>query len=118
MQMAGVVITLAGVAVVASRGSWAALAALDINVGDAWILLASLLYAGYTLGLRARPAVPPLVFFSAVAGVAALASLPLLAAEVLSGRFFWPTRGAGPSWSTSVCCHRLSRRSSSSALWN
>ena len=46
LQMAGVVITLAGVAVVASRGSWAALAALDINVGDAWILLASLLYAG------------------------------------------------------------------------
>ena len=91
LQMAGVVITLAGVAVVASRGSWAALAALDINVGDAWILLASLLYAGYTLGLRARPVVPPLVFFSAVAGVAALASLPLLAAEVLSGRFFWPT---------------------------
>ncbi len=77
LQMAGVVITLAGVAVVASRGSWAALAALDINVGDAWILLASLLYAGYTLGLRARPVVPPLVFFSAVAGVAALASLPL-----------------------------------------
>ena len=91
LQMAGVVITLAGVAVVALRGSWAALAALDINLGDAWILLASLLYAGYTLGLRARPAVPPLVFFSAVAGVAALASLPLLAAEVLSGRFFWPT---------------------------
>ena len=91
LQMAGVVITLAGVAVVASRGSWAALAALDINLGDAGILLASLLYAGYTLGLRARPAVPPLVFFSAVAGVAALASLPLLAAEVASGRFFWPT---------------------------
>ena len=91
LQMVGVVITLAGVAVVASRGTWAALAALDINVGDAWILLASVLYAGYTLGLRARPSVPPLVFFSAVAGFAALASLPLLALEVVSGRFFWPT---------------------------
>ena len=100
LQMAGVVITLAGVAVVASRGSWAALAALDINVGDAWILLASLLYAGYTLGLRARHAVPPLVFFSAVAGVAALASLPLLAAEVASGRFFWPT-----PWGWAILVH-------------
>ncbi|MFY3385947.1 DMT family transporter [Paracidovorax sp. MALMAid1276] len=91
LQWVGVVITLAGVALVASRGSWAVLAALDLNLGDAGILLASLLYAGYTLGLRARPQVPPLVFFSAVAGVAALASLPLLAAEVASGRFFWPT---------------------------
>ncbi len=91
LQMLGVVITLAGVAIVASRGTWAVMAALDFNLGDVWILLASLLYAGYTLGLRARPLVPPLVFFSAVAGVAALASLPLLAAEVAAGRFFWPT---------------------------
>lgn len=91
LQIVGVVITLAGVAIVASRGSWAVLAALDFNVGDIGILLASALYAGYTLGLRARPLVPPLVFFSAVAGVAALASLPLLVAEVATGHFFWPT---------------------------
>jgi drug/metabolite transporter (DMT)-like permease len=91
LQMLGVVITLAGVAIVASRGSWAVLMALDFNVGDIGILLASVLYAGYTLGLRTRPSVPPLVFFSAVAGVAALASLPLLAAEVALGHFFWPT---------------------------
>ncbi|MFT3777644.1 MAG: DMT family transporter [Ottowia sp.] len=91
LQMLGVAATLAGVAVVAARGQWAALAALDFNVGDVAILLASLLYAGYTLGLRGRPAVPPLVFFAAVAAVAALVSLPLLAAEVLAGRFFWPT---------------------------
>jgi drug/metabolite transporter (DMT)-like permease len=91
LQILGVVITLAGVAIVASRGSWAVLMALDFNVGDIGILLASLLYAGYTLGLRTRPSVPPLVFFSAVAGVAALASLPLLAAEVATGHFFWPT---------------------------
>jgi drug/metabolite transporter (DMT)-like permease len=91
LQLLGVAVTLAGVAVVASRGQWAALAALDFNVGDVWMVLASLLYAGYTLGLRARPAVPPVVFFAAVAGVAALASLPLLAAEVATGRFFMPS---------------------------
>ncbi len=91
MQLAGVAVTLAGVGMVASRGQWSVLAALDFNVGDVGILLASLLYAGYTLGLRSRPAVPPLVFFAAVAAVAAVVSLPLLAAEVLAGRFFWPT---------------------------
>ena len=91
LQLLGVAITLAGVAIVASRGQWCVLAGLDFNIGDVAILLASLLYAGYTLGLRSRPAVPPLVFFAAIAGVAALVSLPLLAAEVLAGRFFWPT---------------------------
>ena len=91
LQMLGVAVTLAGVAVVAARGQWQALAALDFNVGDVAIMLASLLYAGYTLGLRSRPAVPPLVFFAAVAAVAALVSLPLLAWEVWAGRFFWPT---------------------------
>ena len=90
-QLAGVAVTLAGIAVVASHGQWRALAALDFNIGDVWMVLASLLYAGYTLGLRRRPAVPPLVFFAAVAGVAALSSLPLLAAEVAAGRFFMPT---------------------------
>lgn len=91
LQVLGVALTLAGVAVVASRGQWSVLRALDLNPGDLAVLLASLLYAGYTLGLRARPAVSPLVFFAAVAGVAALASLPLLAWEVAAGEFFWPT---------------------------
>lgn len=91
LQMLGVAITLAGVAVVAARGQWAVLAALDFNGGDLAILLAAALYAGYTLELRRRPAVPALVFFAAVAAAAALASLPLLAAEALTGRFFWPT---------------------------
>lgn len=91
LQMAGVAITLAGVAMVAARGQWAVLWALDFNVGDVGILIASVLYAGYTLGLRDRPAVPPLVFFAAIAGAAALASLPLLAGEVLAGQFFWPS---------------------------
>ena len=90
-QLAGIAVTLAGIAVVASHGQWAALATLDFNIGDVWMLLASLLYAGYTLGLRRRPAVPPLVFFAAVALVAALTSLPLLAAEMAAGRFFMPT---------------------------
>ena len=91
LQLLGVAVTLAGVAMVAARGQWAVLAALDFNVGDLGILLASALYAGYTLGLRSRPAVPPLMFFAAVAAVAALVSLPLLAWEVTAGRFFWPT---------------------------
>ena len=91
LQALGVALTLAGVALVAARGQWSVLRALDLNVGDVGVLAASVLYAGYTLGLRAKPAVSPLGFFAAVAGVAALASLPLLAWEVAAGDFFWPT---------------------------
>lgn len=91
LQMLGVGITLAGIVVVASRGDLAVLTGLGFNVGDVWILIASLLYAGYMLGLRRRPAVPPIVFFAALAAVASIASLPLLAIEVARGEFFAPT---------------------------
>ncbi|MDI3380352.1 DMT family transporter [Xenophilus aerolatus] len=91
LQMLGVAVTLAGIVVVASRGQLAVLTGLAFNEGDVWMVIASVLYAGYMLGLRRRPAVPPIVFFAAVAGVAAVASLPLLAAEVAAGRFFAPT---------------------------
>jgi drug/metabolite transporter (DMT)-like permease len=91
LQALGVALTLAGVAVVAAREQWSVLRTLDLNAGDLGVLAASVLYAGYTLGLRAKPAVSPLAFFAAVAGVAALASLPLLAWEAAAGGFFWPT---------------------------
>jgi len=91
LQLLGVLVTLAGIVVIASRGQLAVLAGLAFNIGDVWMVLASLLYAIYMVGLRWRPAVPPIVFFAAVAGVAALASLPLLAAEVATGHFFMPT---------------------------
>lgn len=91
LQMLGVAVTLAGIVVVASRGQLAVLTGLAFNEGDVWMVIASALYAGYMLGLRRRPAVPPIVFFAAVAAVAALTSLPLLAAEIATGHFVVPT---------------------------
>ena len=91
LQFAGVLLTLGGIAVVASRGQLALLADLAFNIGDVWIVIACLLYAGYALGLRNRPAVPAIVFFAATAAVACVVSLPLVAAEVAMGEFFMPT---------------------------
>ncbi len=91
LQVVGVVMTLAGIAVVASRGELALLASLAFNVGDVWILIACLLYTGYALGLRKRPPVPAIVFFAATAAVACVVSLPLVAAEIALGQFFMPT---------------------------
>lgn len=91
LQMVGVALTLAGIAVVASRGQLAVLAHLAFNIGDVWMVIACLLYAGYPLGLRTRPAVPSIVFFAAMAAVAFLTSLPLVAIEVVTGNFLAPT---------------------------
>ena len=91
LQTVGVALTMAGIAVVASGGRLATLAHLAFNIGDVWMVIACLLYAGYTMGLRGRPAVPGIVFFAAMAAVACLSSLPLMAFEVATGRFFAPT---------------------------
>ncbi|HSV60580.1 MAG TPA: DMT family transporter [Variovorax sp.] len=91
LQWLGVAVTLAGIAVVASRGQIELLARLDFNIGDLWMIIACLLYAGYALGLRRRPEVPAIVFFAATALVACLVSLPLVAAEVATGQFFMPS---------------------------
>lgn len=90
-QALGVAVTIVGVLVTASRGDFAVLASLSFAPGDLWMILACVLYAGYTVGLRSRPAVPGLVFFTAMAIVACIASLPLMAIEIARGIAFFPT---------------------------
>ena len=90
-QALGVAVTLAGVVVVASRGDYHVLTQLAFAFGDIWMILACVLYAAYTVGIRSRPAMPGLVFFTALAIVACVASWPLLAFEIASGRGYWPT---------------------------
>jgi len=91
LQLVGMAVTLIGVAVVATKGDVGTLLALAFNIGDVWMLIATALYAGYTLGLRNRPQVPGLAFFAAMAVVAFLTSLPLLGWEIAAGRVQWPT---------------------------
>jgi drug/metabolite transporter (DMT)-like permease len=91
LQATGMLVTLIGVAAVASKGDLEVLRSLALNVGDVWMLIACALYAGYTLGLRNRPSMPGFVFFTALAVVAFLTSLPLLLLEIASGTVQWPT---------------------------
>lgn len=92
LQLLGLAATLAGTLVVASRGEWEVLRHLSFNLGDLGIVVASLLYAGYTVGLRRRPAVSPLTLFTAMASAAFASSLPLLAWEIADGSVLWPGR--------------------------
>jgi len=91
LQILGMAVTLAGVAAVAARGDMEVLRTLAFNIGDVWMLVASLFYAGYTLGLRNRPPVAGLVFFTAMAVAAFLTSLPLVLYEAAAGTLQWPT---------------------------
>jgi drug/metabolite transporter (DMT)-like permease len=90
-QLLGVTITMAGIVLVVSRGNLAVLAALEINQGDIFMLLASLFYAAYALGLRNRPQVSPVSVLTVISAAAAIATLPLAVAEGFMGRTVWPS---------------------------
>lgn len=91
LQALGVAVTIVGVLVTASRGDWHNLARLGFVPGDMWMIVACMLYAGYTVGIRTRPPMPALVFFTAMAIVACVVSLPLLVFEIAGGQGYWPT---------------------------
>ena len=91
LQVAGVLVTMLGVVIVASGGEPARLATFALNFGDVLMIAACVLYAGYTLGLSRRPPVSPLSLFTGIAAAAFLTSLPLALAEAALGRFQWPT---------------------------
>ncbi len=91
LQIVGVLVTLAGVAVVASKGDLGILLSLGFNFGDVLMLVGCALYAAYALRLRERPAMPGILFFMLMGLGAFAASLPLLAAEIALGRSYWPT---------------------------
>jgi drug/metabolite transporter (DMT)-like permease len=91
LQILGMIVTIVGVLIVSVKADWEILRKLALNIGDVWMLIACVFYAGYTLGLRHRPAIPGLVFFTAMAVVAFISSLPLLGIEMAHGTAQWPT---------------------------
>lgn len=91
LQAAGVVVTMAGVAFIAAQGDLSRLASLQVNIGDALMIVACVLYSLYAVLLRKRPQVSAMVFFTFLAVIAAITSLPLFAIEVAQGTLQWPT---------------------------
>lgn len=65
LQLVGVAITIVGVALTATHGDLRRILTLDINFGDALVLLACLAYAIYSIGLRWRPATNWITFLFA-----------------------------------------------------
>ena len=87
----GILLTLAGVMTVASKGDWDTLMSLSFNIGDVFLIIACLLYAVFTLTLRNRPKVSGIGFFAILAVAAFFAAIPLIGWEMASGDTQWPT---------------------------
>lgn len=89
-QVAGFVLTVAGVAITASSGSLPRLIGLQLNQGDALMLLAVLFYGGYTVALRYKPVLHWQSMITVMAASAFLTSLPFSAYEAMRGTIIWP----------------------------
>jgi len=89
-QAIGFLLSFLGVIVVATQGEFGNLMALNVNLGDALMLVAIIAYALYTGGLRSKPKLhwTSLMFMLCLA--ASLTSLPLLAFEMLQGATLFP----------------------------
>jgi len=87
IEWLGVLISLIGVTTIVARGELATLAGLTLNIGDLWMLLAVIVWAFYTIGLRWRPVgVHPMLMLAAFTTVGLLALAPAYAWEIAQGR--------------------------------
>ncbi len=92
IQAIGVGLTLGGVVIIASGGKPKELLDLEVNRGDALMLLACFFYAAYSVGLSRRPNVSALGLFTVMAIAAWLVSLPLIAVETWQQGWQAPTQ--------------------------
>src|SRR5262245_14523924 len=91
LQLAGVLVSLAGVLAIVSRLDLARLAGLSFNAGDLIIIANMTLWAVYASCLRVRPAVHAASFMLAMAVIAGLGNLPFAAGEYGFGYRLQPT---------------------------
>lgn len=89
-QVIGFSLTLVGVALTASHGDLESLLELELNFGDALMLIAVAAYAAYTILLRWRPPVDWRTLMAIPALAALLCTLPLVGWEISSGNAVWP----------------------------
>lgn len=91
VQIMGVLITMVGVIVVATQGMPLSILDIGLNRGDLAMLAACVFYAFYTIALRDRPNMPGIAFFTLLALISAITSVPLLIAEAVMYGLAMPT---------------------------
>jgi drug/metabolite transporter (DMT)-like permease len=91
LQVVGIAVTLIGVIIVTINGDINRLLALTFQHGDVLMIIACMLYAGYSVGLQKCPDTDRMSLFTMFAIGALLASVPLTISESLLGTLQWPT---------------------------
>jgi drug/metabolite transporter (DMT)-like permease len=94
-QSTGVLLSLAGVAVIAAHGSLETLLHLTLNRGDVWILVAMVIYGVYAAMFRRRPAAHPMSFLVATMGIGSMMILPFYVWEFMQGGHI---EGSATAW--------------------
>ena len=91
-QGLGVMVGLLGVVTVATHGVPGAVMNIELNSGDLMMIIACAIYAGFTISLKNRPLVTPLVFFAVICVPAWVLPAPFAIYEMVSGGAALPTR--------------------------
>ncbi len=90
-QVAGMLVSLAGILVILARGDPASLARMEFHAGDALILLAMPVWGVYSVLLKRRPAeLDGTTFLFVIALVGAVLLLPAFALEAVRTPPRWP----------------------------
>jgi drug/metabolite transporter (DMT)-like permease len=89
-QLAGILMSLTGVAVIVAGGDLATLLHLRLNQGDVWFLVGLMSYAIYATLLRKRPPIHVLSFLAFTFAAGALMLLPATITEFAVGRRIVP----------------------------
>jgi drug/metabolite transporter (DMT)-like permease len=89
-QIVGFLLSIVGVVLTATHGEVSRIVQLDVNTGDALMLVAIVLYGGYTVALRFKPAMSWQGLMVAMAVGAIVSSLPFTAWEFASGDAILP----------------------------
>jgi drug/metabolite transporter (DMT)-like permease len=90
-QVFGYAVTLAGVLLTAFAGDISQLTGFSLNKGDILMLLATFVYAAYSVALRSRPNIHWLSFITTIVCAASLTSLVAATVEITNGTAIWPT---------------------------
>ena len=90
-KVTGLIIAFLGVLVVVSQGDYYRLILLSFNYGDIVMLCACFFYSGFTLGLKNKPVIDPIVLMTYFSLSALTFSFPLLILEYYLGVVQLPT---------------------------
>jgi drug/metabolite transporter (DMT)-like permease len=96
-RIAGMVLCIAGIVLLLSKGNWETLAAFRFSIGDLWVLSGAFAFAVYNILVRKKPAgISSINFLFVIFFAGTLMLLPLFVLELLLGssfHFSWSMMG-------------------------